>query len=94
MSLYRWELDATLKGIQMGIIDERERLAVLANSIAYFSNAKSPKFKKVFDRAKEERQIEQAYKPEEAQTVKQKRIELYSKVAAAFGGERSDNGNI
>lgn len=78
----------------MANIDERERLAVLAANIGYFSNTKKPKFKKVFDRAKEERQLEQAYKPEETQTVKQKRIELYSKVAAAFGGERSKNDDI
>lgn len=78
----------------MANIDERERLAVLAANIGYFSNAKKPKFKKVFDRAKEEHLLEQAYKPEEAQTVKQKRIELYSKVATAFGGERGENGNI
>ncbi|MCT0484877.1 hypothetical protein [Weissella paramesenteroides] len=56
-----------LKGIQAGYIDERERLAVLANSIAYFSNAKKPKSKKVFDRAKEERLLEEAYADGNAQ---------------------------
>lgn len=78
----------------MANIDERERLAVLAANIGYFSNAKNPKFKKVFDRNKEERLLEQAYKPEEAQAVKQQRIDLYNKVATAFGGERSENGNL
>jgi len=94
LSLYRWELDAIIKGVQMANIDERERLAVLAANIGYFSNAKKPKFKKVFDRVKEERLLEQAYKPEETQTVKQKRIDLYSKVATAFGGGRSEDDNI
>lgn len=89
--MYKWELDSVIKGIQAGYIDERERLAVLANSIAYFSNAKKPKFKKVFDRAKEERLLEEAYAdndPQNKQTVNEKRIELYNNLAAAFG-ERS-----
>lgn len=89
--MYKWELDSVIKGIQAGYIDERERLAVLANSIAYFSNAKNPKFKKVFDRAKEERLLEEAYvdgNTENKQTVNEKRVELYGKLAAAFG-ERS-----
>lgn len=78
----------------MANIDERERLAVLAANIGYFSNAKKPKFKKVFDRAKEERLLEKAYKPEQAEAEKQKRVALYSKVSAAFNGERGENGNI
>lgn len=81
-------MDSVIKGIQAGYIDERERLAVLANSIAYFSNAKKPKFKKVFDRAKEERLLEEAYADGNAQnkqTVNEKRVELYGKLAAAFG---------
>lgn len=78
----------------MANIDERERLAVLAANIGYFSNAKKPKFKKVFDRSKEEKLLEQAYKPEDTQTVKQQRIDLYGKVAAVFGGEGSENGDI
>ncbi|WP_430495729.1 hypothetical protein [Leuconostoc mesenteroides] len=94
MTLYKWELDAVIKGVQMANIDERERLAVLAANIGYFSNAKKPKFKKVFDRAKEERLLEKAYKPEQAEADKQKRVALYNKVAAAFNEERSENGDL
>ncbi|WP_165206857.1 hypothetical protein [Weissella sagaensis] len=77
-----------LKGKQMALIDERERLAVLANSIAYFSNAKKPKFKKVFDRAKEERALNDAYESNLQENTNAKRLELHKQLADAFG-ERS-----
>lgn len=73
----------------MALIDERERLAVLANSIAYFSNAKKPKFKKVFDRKKEEQTLEDMYAENSGkQNSNQQRLELHHKLAVAFG-ERS-----
>jgi hypothetical protein len=94
MSLYKWELDAVIKGVLMSQIDERERLAVLAANIGYFNNSKKPKFNKVFDRDKEEKKLEEIYKPSESQAHKRKQLELYKNVMSAFGGERSENGDI
>lgn len=94
MSLYKWELDAVIKGVQMGQIDERERLAVLAASVGYFSNSEKPKFKNIFDRNKEEQALEQAYKPERVKATNKQRMALYDKVRVAFGGERSKDGEL
>ena len=94
MTLYKWELDAVIKGIQMGHIDERERLAVLAASVGYFSNAERPKFKNIFDRSKEEQALEQAYNPEKVKATNKQRLELYNKVRSAFGGERSEDDEL
>lgn len=92
MNLYRWELDSLIKGTQMAQIDERERLAVLAASIGYFSNAKNPTFDKIFNREKEERALEKIYHPEKIKATNKKRIELYNNIRSVFSGEGGEHG--
>lgn len=94
MTLYRWELDAFIKGRLLARIDKREDEAILAFNLRYVLNAKRPKFKKVSDREKEERKIEAAYNPQLTKTVNNKRLALYSKLSSVFSGERSTDGNI
>ncbi|MBU7455840.1 hypothetical protein [Leuconostoc fallax] len=68
-------------------IDERERLAVLAANIGYFNNSKKPKFKKIFDRQKEERQLKHIYESAGEKAVKKHRLAIYQRVRKAFGAE-------
>lgn len=87
-SLYKWELDAVIKGRQLAQIDEREKLAVLATQIGYFVNAEKPKFKDIFNRDELEASLEGAYNPHKKEKTEQERLELYRKALTVFG-ERS-----
>lgn len=83
--MYKWELDAIIKGRQLAQIDENERLAVLASQIGYFVNAEKPKFKDIFDRKEQELALENAYEPNKEEKTKQERLELYKKALSVFG---------
>ena len=61
MDCYDWELKAILTGCAKGQLDERERLAVLAANIGYFSNDKKPRYKKIMNKKKEEHSIDKAF---------------------------------
>jgi hypothetical protein len=61
LNCYEWELKALLKGSALRLLDERERLAILAANVGYFNNDKKPKFKKIFNKKKEEHSIDKAF---------------------------------
>lgn len=71
-----------LLGIQLGQLDERERLATLAAHIGYFNNAKKPKFTKIFNRKKEERELRKAYT--ETNADNNERLKIMNKIKSAF----------
>lgn len=50
-------MSAILEGCQLGQLDERERLAILAMNIGYFNNDKKPKYKKIMNKKAEEAKI-------------------------------------
>lgn len=84
-SLYKWELDAIIKGRQLAQIDENERLAVLASQIGYFVNAEKPKFKDIFNRQDQEAALDNAYDPQKKEKTEQERVELYRNALTVFG---------
>lgn len=59
--MYKWQFDAISKGRLLAQLDERERLAELSANIRYTMYAKKIKPKQLFDRQKEERNINRLF---------------------------------
>ena len=56
-SLYKWQVDALIKGRLLAQVDERENLAELSAKLRYTLNAKTVKPKKIFDKKNEENRV-------------------------------------
>lgn len=59
--MYKWQFDAISKGRLLARLDEREQLAELSANIRYTMYAKKIKPKQLFDRLKEERNIDKLF---------------------------------